>query len=338
MSNETLKEKMKKGQVKASVTGAGGFIGGHLVKHLIDIGYTVKAFDIKPIEEWHQVNVNAQNFHSEEGNLYNISTTNEIVNDVDIVYNLACLMGGIGFCHNNHLLTGLSNLINQNLIRSVLSIDKKPHIFYSSSACVYNENKQSTKEDVYLKEEDAWPAQPDLLYGLEKSFSEKLYEYLNKEFGVPITIARFHNVYGPGGVYDGGKEKAPAASIRKAIEFKNGKIDKIKIWGDGTIKRSFMYIDDAIEGIQRLVENGYNKPINLGSSEGVTIQALHYLASNCLNVTPEYEYDLTAPQGVASRNSDNTLIKLVLGWEPTYPLIQGMIKTAKWIEGEMKNG
>jgi len=318
--------------MKVSITGAGGFIGGHLVNHCIEKGYEVCAYDIKPFEDWFILNVNANNFSDKNGDVTIIGVARHVVDYADEIYNLACNMGGIGFCENNHLLTGLSNSIHQNIIKSILEKEKKPKIFYSSSPCVYNENLQNTTNDVLLKESDAWPAQPDLLYGLEKLFAEELYRYLHKEYGVDVRIARFHNVYGPNGTFTGGKEKAPAAALRKAIEFKKGLIDKIEIWGDGTQKRSFMYIDDAIKGIDLLMESDYVKPLNLGSSYGVTIQYLHDLACQLVDVEPIYEYKLDAPQGVKSRNSDNTKIKEILNWEPEFPLAIGMDLTKNFIK------
>lgn len=323
---------------RATVTGAGGFIGGHLIKDLLEKGYEVKAFDKKPRSEWYQIFKKAKNFHGKKGDLIFEKVCDETVKDVDIVYNLAEDMGGIGYCENNHLLTGLSGKIHVNLIESVLKLEKKPHIFYSSSACVYNEHLQSGEGDVFLKESDAWPASPDLLYGLNKLYCERMYHYLHKEFKVPVSIVRFHNAYGPFGTYDGGREKAPAAAIRKMVELKLGKSKEVKIWGDGKQKRSFMFIDDVIEGIHKIVDSGYREPINLGSAEGVTIQKLHDIAAKSIKLNSQdihYKYDESAPQGVRSRNSDNTIIKEITGWEPTFPLAKGMAKTAKWIEKKM---
>lgn len=322
---------------KASVSGAGGFIGGHLVDDLLKKEYEVFAFDKKPKSEWYQVFNNAKNFELKNGDLNFDNVCDNVVSDVDIIYNLAEDMGGIGYCENNHLLTGLSGKIHINLIEAVLRSKRKPHVFYSSSACVYNEHLQSTTDDVYLKESDAWPASPDLLYGLNKLYAEQLYKYLNKEFGVPISIVRFHNVYGPHGTYEGGREKAPAAAIRKVIEYKNGKNANILIWGNGEQKRSFMYIEDCIIGMHKIVESKYKEPINLGSSEGVTIQKLHDIASNIFDINPSYVYDISAPQGVKSRNSDNTLIQSIIGWQPSISLEEGMYKTSLWINKQMEN-
>lgn len=326
--------------MKVSVCGAGGFIGGHLVKSCLDLGYEVKAYDKKPKNEWYQRFKGADNYHGKKGDMTNPQITDAVTQGVNIIYNLAEDMGGIGYCLNNHLLTGLSGKIHINLIESILKSKSKPHVFYSSSACVYNESLQTDdSKDAMLKEEDAWPAHPDLMYGLNKLYCEELYKYLNKEFGVPVTIARFHNVYGTYGSWKDGREKAPAAAIRKVLEYINMKNDHVNIWGDGKQRRSFMYVDDVIVGIHKLVNNKILGPINLGSSQGVTIQYLHDLAMKIADteiVESTYKYDLGAPQGVKSRNSDNTLIKRLLDWEPSISLEDGMKKTYNWISKEFK--
>jgi nucleoside-diphosphate-sugar epimerase len=324
--------------MKVSVTGAGGFIGGHLVKSCLDLGYEVKAYDKKPKNEWYQRFKKADNYYGKKGDMTNPQITDSVTQGVNIIYNLAEDMGGIGYCHNNHLMTGLSGKIHINLIESILKSETKPHVFYSSSACVYNDSLQSDdSQDTMLKESDAWPAHPDLLYGLNKLYCEELYRYLNKEFGIPVTIARFHNVYGPHGSWKDGREKAPAASIRKVLEYVSMKSDHIEIWGDGKQRRSFVYIDDVIIGVHKLVNNKIQGPVNLGSSQGVTIQYLHDLVmkiSDTEIIDSTYEYKLNAPQGVKSRNSDNTLIKQLIDWEPSIKLEDGMKKTFKWIEKE----
>ena len=328
--------------MKVSICGAGGFIGGHLVKSCLDLGYEVKAYDKKPKNEWYQKFKGAENYHGKKGDLLHPQITDSVTQGVNIIFNLAEDMGGIGYCLNNHLMTGLSGKIHINLIESILKSENKPHVFYSSSACVYNDSLQGDdSKDAMLKESDAWPAHPDLMYGLNKLYCEELYKYLNKEFGVPVTIARFHNVYGPNGSWKDGREKAPAASIRKVLEFANNEKDNIEIWGDGKQRRSFMYIDDVITGIHKLVDNKILGPVNLGSSEGVTIQELHDVAlklSGTKKADSTYTYNLGAPQGVKSRNSDNTLIKELLNWEPNIPLKDGMKNTFKWIKKEYLKG
>ena len=326
--------------MKVSITGAGGFIGGHLVKSCLDLGYEVKAYDRKSKNEWYQRFKGADNYHGKKGDLLNPQITDSVTQGVDIIFNLSENMGGIGYCEGNQLLTGLSGKIHINLIESILKSNNKPHIFYSSSACVYNDALQGDdSKDVFLKESDAWPAHPDLLYGLNKLYSEELYKYFNKEFKIPVTIARFHNVYGPHGSWKDGREKAPAASIRKVLEYINNKKDHIEIWGDGKQRRSFMYIDDVIIGIHKLVNNKIMGPVNLGSSESVTIQYLHDLVMKISKTEIKdstYKYILNAPQGVKSRNSDNTLIKQLIDWEPSISLEEGMKKTFNWIKKEFK--
>ena len=254
----------------------------------------------------------------------------------DEVYNFACNMGGIGFCELNQFDCGVSIEINTTTAK--LAVKYRPKkIFYSSSACVYNETKQTSADSAALKESDAWPAQPDLLYGLEKLFSERLYYYLGKEHGIDVRIARFHNVYGPLGTFEGGREKAPAAAIRKVLEAQKSGNHRVNMWGDGLQTRSFMYIDDCVIGVNRLMESDFTDPINLGSDELISIKGLHDMAADVAGIKVEYDYDLTAPQGVRGRNSDNTLIKQVLGWSPSIPLKVGMEKTFNWIAEQMKD-
>ncbi len=320
----------------ALVLGAGGFIGGHWVKHLLKKGYSVVAQDIKPFSEWYQIH---ECFRFELSNASDLSMVSNLMKDIDEVYNFACNMGGIAFCEGNHLLTGLSIGINTAIIKA--AIQRKPKkIFYSSSACVYNETLQTETNSPSLKESDAWPAQPDLLYGMEKLFSEELYRYLFREFSIPTYIARLHNVYGPLGTWDGGREKAPAAAIRKIITaIRTDTTHQIPMWGDGEQTRSFMYIDDCIEGISRIVQTPslVTKPINLGSDEMVSIRELHDIAAYLAGVEVEYDYDLSAPQDVRGRNSDNTLIESVLSWKPPTLLVDGMKKTYDWIASDFDN-
>ncbi len=320
----------------ALVLGAGGFIGGHWIKHLLKKGYKVTAQDIKPFSEWYQIHNGV--YAAANSNASDLAVVTALMYNIDEVYNFACNMGGIAFCEGNHLLTGLSIGINTAIIKA--AIERKPKkIFYSSSACVYNETKQADPNSPALRETDAWPAQPDLLYGMEKLFSEELYRYLYKEFNIPVYIARLHNVYGPFGTWAGGREKAPAAAIRKILEAKRDGRTKVLIWGDGEQTRSFMYIDDCIEGIDRIVNTPslVAKPINLGSGELVSIHRLHDVAALIADYHVGYKFDLTAPQGVRGRNSDNTLIEAVLGWEPSTTLLNGMIETFNWILSDFDN-
>ena len=319
----------------ALVLGAGGFIGGHWVKHLLKKGYKVTAQDIKPFSEWYQIHNGV--YAAANSNASDLAAVTALMYNVDEVYNFACNMGGIGFCENNHLMTGLSININTAIIKAALK-HKPSLIFYSSSACVYNELKQRETNSPALKETDAWPAQPDLLYGLEKLFSEELYRYLYKEFNIPVYIARLHNVYGPYGTYAGGREKAPAAAIRKVLEAVYKDTNEISIWGDGKQTRSFMYIDDCIEGIERIINNPslITVPINLGSDELVSIQELHDIAATLAEIKLKYIYDLAAPQGVRGRNSDNTFIQSSLKWKPKTSLKTGMKKTYNWLEADYR--
>ena len=315
------------------ILGGGGFIGGFMAKNKIENGHAVTVVDIKSTDEWYQVHPEATNIVQDAAvfkKMESIFKTGKF----DEVYNFACNMGGIGFCELNQFDCGMSIEINTTIAKLARKYKPKK-VFYSSSACVYNETKQTSPDSVALKETDAWPAQPDLLYGLEKLFSERIYYYLGKEYGIDVRIARFHNVYGPLGTYEGGREKAPAAAIRKIITAKKTENPLVPMWGDGLQTRSFMYIDDCIEGVNRLMESDFKEPINLGSDELISIKGLHDLAAEIAGIRVDYKYDLSAPQGVRGRNSDNTLIKQVLGWAPSIKLAEGMRKTYSWIEEQM---
>jgi len=323
---------------KALVAGGGGFIGGFFAKNLLDKGYDVVVADIKPKDEWYQIHDKAKNYF--DTSMANLDNVLKVMDGCEEVYNFSCNMGGIGFCEQNHLQTGLSVEINTNIIKGAMKIKPKK-IFYSSSACVYNENLQKDANDCGLKEADAWPAQPDLLYGMEKLFSEEMYKYLYKEYQIPVYIARFHNVYGPLGTWDGGREKAPAAAIKKMVTVAKDGVKKadVGMWGDGLQTRSFMYIDDCIEGLNRIINepNLIANSINLGSDEQITIKGLHDMAAKFADIEPNYIYDLDAPKGVRGRNSDNTKIKEILGWAPGIALIDGMKKTYDWIWEDFDN-
>ena len=317
---------------KVLVAGGGGFIGGHFVRRMLDEGFQVTVADIKPREEWYQIHDDAENHFSTTMSRY--ENVVKVMQGCHMVFNFSCNMGGIGFCENNHLMTGLSVEVNTNMVKAAMN-HKPELIFYSSSACVYNEDLQKDTNNPGLKEEDAWPAQPDLLYGLEKLFSEQLYKYLYKEFGIPVYIARLHNVYGPLGTWDGGREKAPAATLRKVIAMAKGDnpSNKITIWGDGEQTRSFMHIDDCVDGIMKIINEPklLATPVNLGSDEMVSIKQLYELAAELASVIPDYSFDLSAPKGVRGRNSDNTYIKKILNWAPSIRLKTGMKKTYDWL-------
>ena len=317
------------------VAGAGGFIGGWLVKDLLAKGHTnIRAVDIKPIEQWYQSFAQVENLTLD---LKIADAAATAVSGTKIVYNLAADMGGMGFIESNKALCMLSVLINTNLLLSSRE-NKVDKYFYASSACVYSHIKQLDTNNPGLIEEDAYPAMPEDGYGWEKLFSERMCRHFFEDFGLSVRIARFHNVYGPIGTYDGGREKAPAAISRKLAAAVLSGNHTIDIWGDGEQTRSFTYIDDTIEGIHRLMESDFTDPINLGSDEMVSINQLVDTVEKIANVKLERNYNLDAPKGVRGRNSENTLIKKVLGWAPSISLETGMEKTFAWVLAELKEG
>jgi GDP-D-mannose 3',5'-epimerase len=317
---------------KVVVCGAGGFIGGHLVKKLQESGASaIRAVDIKPLEEWYQVTPGVENLTLDLQDKNNCFLATE---GVEAVFQLAADMGGMGFIENNRALCMLSVLINTHMLLAAKEEGVK-RFFYSSSACVYNGEKQTNPNVVALKEEDAYPAMPEDGYGWEKLFSERMCRHFEEDFGIQCRVARFHNVYGPYGTWDGGREKAPAAVCRKVLRAKLSGSTEIEIWGDGHQTRSFMYIDDCTKGIEAIFESDIHEPINLGSSELVTINQLVDIVEEIANVKLRRNYNLTAPKGVNGRNSDNTKIKKYLSWEPSIRLKDGMAKTYAWIENEM---
>lgn len=316
------------------VAGGGGFIGGWLVGRLLAEGAKVRAVDVKPFEEWFQEHDSAENLCLDLRDLANCRTA---VSGMEWIFNLAADMGGMGFIERHKADCMLSVLINTHLL--VASRDAGlTRYFYASSACVYNADKQATTAVAPLREEDAYPAMPEDGYGWEKLFSERMCRHFREDYGLETRVARFHNVYGPHGTYDGGREKAPAAICRKVIEAKLSGSNSIEIWGDGTRTRSFQYIDDCLHGILAIMDSDIREPINLGSSELVTINGLVDIVERIAGVHLERHYDLTAPQGVMGRNSDNTLIKRLLGWEPSVPLEVGLERTYDWIWNESSAG
>lgn len=317
---------------KVLVTGAGGFIGGHLVASLLKKGYDVRAVDIKPLNEWYQKHESAENISAD---MRLKVPTEVVVEGCEEVYNLAADMGGMGFIETHKAECMLTVLINTHLLMAAKKFGVKKY-FYASSACVYAADKQTDADVVALKESDAYPAQAEDGYGWEKLFSERMCRHFMEDYGIQVRVARFHNVYGPFGTYEGGREKAPAAICRKIIECQLSGKDTIEIWGDGKQTRSFMYVDDCVEGIHRLMESDFSDPINLGREDLISINDLVSLVEDiapCNKV--KRIYNLNAPKGVRGRNSDNTLIKKVLGWEPSITMRQGMEKTYAWIYGEM---
>jgi nucleoside-diphosphate-sugar epimerase len=313
------------------VCGAGGFIGGHLVKDLLRQGKQVRAVDIKPLNEWFQLFSDAENFTLD---LSDKNDCNKALEGACFVYNLASDMGGMGFIENNKALCMLSVLINAHLLIAAKE-NKVLRYFFSSSACVYPDYKQDSPGVQPLKESDAYPAMPEDGYGWEKLFSERMCRHFTEDFGLETRVARFHNVYGPYGAYDGGREKAPAAICRKVISTKLSGQNEIECWGDGNQTRSFMYIDDCIKGIQLLMESDVKEPLNIGSSQLVTINQLIDIVEQIADVKLNRKYNLSAPRGVNGRNSDNTLIKKYLNWEPLIRLENGLKYTYEWIHQEM---
>lgn len=312
------------------VAGAGGFIGSHMARKLYSDGNFVRAVDIK----WD--GFFEEPYYSEKLtlDLREYGNCLKATKDIDYVYQFAADMGGIGYLttvgadvmHNNAL-------INIQMLQASVK-NKIERILFSSSACIYPEYKQLNPDVTALKEEDAFPAQPDQFYGWEKLFSEILYKGYRKDYGIDIRIARYHNIYGPYGVYEGGKEKAPAALCRKISKTSNP--GEIVIWGDGKQTRSFCYIDDCLEGTYRLMQSDFREPINIGSNELVTINQLVDIIIKVSGKNINRKYDSSKPQGVRGRNSDNTLIKKILGWTPSISLGEGISKTYNWIAEQIE--
>lgn len=314
------------------VCGAGGFIGGHLVQKLLSDGVNVvRAVDVKPFDEWYQKDNDVENLSldlEDKDNCY------KATDDIQIVFQLAADMGGMGFIENNKALCMLSVLTNTHMLMAARNSGVE-RFFYSSSACVYNGDKQKNADVVPLKEEDAYPALPEDGYGWEKLFSERMCRHFEEDFGLQTRVARYHNVYGPFGTYDGGREKAPAAICRKVIQAKASGKHEIEIWGDGHQTRSFMYIDDCTKGTQAILESDIREPINLGSSELVSINQLVDIVEEIAGIKLKRNYKLDAPKGVNGRNSDNTKIVQYLGWEPSIRLRDGLSRTYDWIESQL---
>ena len=322
--------------MKILISGAGGFIGGHLVNNLLSQGYEVIAVDTKNTSDWWQL-FNSERITNKVLNLKSVDNCKSLFNsnpDIDRVYNLACNMGGLGFIQNNHLKCLENSFIQINLI-SLMHLSNCREIFFSSSACVYPQSIQSKKGCVNLKESDAFPAEPEDGYGWEKLYSEIFTNYAIKELNINPRIFRFHACYGPNGTWNNGKEKVPAAICRKIIEAKLSGNHEIEVWGDGTQERSFMFIDDCIDGINRIWNCDYTGPVNLGSDEMVTINQLIDIVEGISGIKVKRNYDTSKPIGAISRNSDNTLINKLLNWEPNTKLQVGMEKTYKWIHDQI---
>jgi nucleoside-diphosphate-sugar epimerase len=310
------------------VAGGGGFIGGHLVADLLRQGYRrVRAVDCKPLDAWWQRFPEVENRRLD---LRLREDCDDAVRGGAIVYNLAADMGGMGFIENNKALCMLSILINTHLLQAAQNYGVQRY-FYSSSACVYAADKQTSPEVIPLREEDAYPAMPEDGYGWEKLFSERMCRHFREDFGLTTRVARYHNVYGPHGSWEGGREKAPAAICRKVIEAKLSGRHEIEIWGDGQQTRSFQYIDDCVQGTQKILHSDILEPINLGSDELVTINGLVDMVEEIAGIRLKRRYNLNAPKGVNGRNSDNTRIRALLGWAPGIRLRDGLEQTYAWI-------
>ena len=320
--------------MKYLVCGAGGFIGGHLVNDLMNSGHEVVCADIKPKEYWFQFFEKNKNYSAD---LKEFENCLKVTEGVDFIYNMACNMGGMGFIENNKAECMLSVLINTNLLRACLKHKIKKY-FFSSSACVYNAEKQKNTFIPGLKEGDAYPAEPEDGYGWEKLFSERMCRHFTEDFGIETRVVRYHNVYGPLGTYNGGREKAPAALCRKIAEAKIKNTKEIEVWGDGEQTRSFLYIDDCIIGTNEVFNSSFEKPLNVGSEEQVSINQMINVIESIAGYQVNKIYQLDKPKGVRGRSSDNSLMEKTIGWKPANTLKQGLEKTYNWIYHQLLNG
>ena len=317
---------------KILVTGAGGFIGGHLVKELLNKGYSVRAVDIKPFEEWYQI------FNDVENNQLDMAIKEncfKMTNGASEVMNMACNMGGMGFIENHKAECMLSVLVNTHMLMACKE-NKVKKYFFSSSACAYNKDLQDKPDISGLKESDAYPANPEDGYGWEKLFSERMCRHFLEDYGLDVKVARYHNVYGPNGTYDGGREKAPAALCRKIIIANEKNSDIIDVWGDGKQTRSFLFVEDCVNATLKFFNSNHHGPINIGSEEKVSINEMIEKIEKISKKKFKKNYQLDKPKGVRGRSSNNDLIRKLLKWEPKYNLSEGLKKTYQWIEEDIK--
>ncbi len=315
----------------ALVTGAGGFIGGHLSRKLLDRGHEVRAVDCKPLDQWFQLHEGSDSVVLD---LSRREECQQAVEGIADVYNLAADMGGMGFIEGNKALCMMSVLINTHMLIASQAAEVE-RFFFSSSACVYPLAAQDSPDVAPLREQDAYPADPEDGYGWEKLFSERMCRHYLEDFGLETRVARYHNVYGPNGTWTGGREKAPAAICRKVAEAVQSGSEEIEVWGDGKQTRSFMYVDDCVRGTIEVLEGPRIEPVNLGSAELVTVDQLVDTVEQIARATLRRSYRPDAPQGVRGRNSDNTRFRETYGWEPSISLREGLAKTYEWISAQV---
>jgi GDP-D-mannose 3',5'-epimerase len=318
---------------KILVAGGGGFIGGAVAHSLLAEGKDVRVVDQRPLDEWYWPVGGAE---CRQLDLQLLDACMEAVDGCSQVFNFACDMGGMGFIELNKALCMLSSLINTHLLVAARHHGTERY-FFASTACVYRADRQSDTEVIALREDvDVYPAMPEDGYGWEKLFAEHMCRHFEEDFGIQTRVARYHNVYGPQGTWQGGREKVPAAICRKVATAVLTGDHEIEVWGDGEQVRSFTFIDDAVEGSRMLMDSDVSDPLNIGSSEMVSVNHLIDLVAEHAGVTVTRRHDLSAPQGVRGRNSDNTMIEKKLGWSPSTPLRDGIAATYDWVFEQVK--